>query len=83
VVRFVGQRVVAVVAESEAAAEAGSWLNPSPFGRSNELMFQGYYKAHLYAGTFFQPALSYIPNPGLNTQLNSAWALTFRFTFLF
>jgi porin len=62
---------------------AWSWLNPSPFGRSNELMFQGYYQAHLYAGTFFQPALSYIPNPGVNTKFNSAWALTFRFTFLF
>jgi porin len=62
---------------------AWSWLNPSPSGRSNELMFQGYYQAHLYAGTFFQPAVSYIPNPGANPKLNGAWALTFRFTFLF
>jgi porin len=62
---------------------AWSWLNPSPFGRSNELMFQGYYQAHLYAGTFFQPALSYILNPGVNTKFDGAWALTFRFTFLF
>jgi porin len=62
---------------------AWSWLNPSPFGRSNELMFQGYYQTHLYAGTFFQPALSYIPNPGVNTKFDGAWALTFRFTLLF
>jgi porin len=62
---------------------AWSWLNPSPVGRSNELLFQGYYQAHLYAGTFIEPALSYIPNPGANSKYNGAWALTFRFTFLF
>jgi porin len=62
---------------------AWSWLNPNPFVRSNELMFQGYYQAHLYAGTFFQPAVSYIPNPGVSPKFNGAWALTFRFTFLF
>jgi porin len=62
---------------------AWSWLNPNLFVRSNELMFQGYYQAHLYAGTFFQPALSYIPNPGASPKFNGAWALTFRFTFLF
>jgi porin len=62
---------------------AWSWLNPNLFVRSNELMFQGYYQAHLYAGTFIQPAVSYIPNPGANPKYNSAWALTVRFTFLF
>jgi porin len=62
---------------------AWSWLNPNLFVRSNELMFQGYYQTHLYAGTFFQPAVSYIPNPGVNPKFNGAWALTFRFTFLF
>jgi porin len=69
--------------DSVGVGMAWSWLNPSPFGRSNELMFQGYYQAHLYAGTYLQPALSYIPNPGVNTKFNGAWALTFRFTFLF
>ena len=62
---------------------AWSWLKPNLFVRSNELMFQGYYQTHLYAGTFFQPAVSYIPNPGANPKFNGAWALTFRFTFLF
>jgi porin len=62
---------------------AWSWLNPNLSVRSNELMFQGYYQARLYAGTFFQPAVSYIPNPGANPKFNGAWALTFRFTFLF
>jgi porin len=41
--------------DSVGVGMARSWLNPSPFGRSNELMFQGYYQAHLYAGTFFNP----------------------------
>ena len=60
-----------------------SWLNPNLFDRSSELMFQGYYQARLFAGTFFQTAVSYIPTPGANSNLGSAWALTFRFTFLF
>ncbi len=46
-------------------------------------MFQGYYQVHLYAGTFFQPAVSYIPTPGVSSSLGSAWAVTFRFTVLF
>jgi porin len=62
---------------------ASSWLNPNLSGRSSELMFQGYYQAHLYGGAFFQPAVSYIPTPGSNPKLSGAWALTFRFTFLF
>jgi hypothetical protein len=37
----------------------------------------------LFTGTFFEPAVSYIPTPGANPKLDSAWALTFRFTFLF
>jgi porin len=69
--------------DSVGVGMAWSWLNPNISGRSNELMFQGYYQAHLYAGTFLEPALSYIPNPGVNPKFNSAWALTFRFTFLF
>jgi hypothetical protein len=28
----------------------------------------------LYAGTFFQPALSYIPNPGANPKFDGAWS---------
>jgi porin len=62
---------------------AWSWLNRNLFVRSSELMFQGYYQARLFTGTFFEPAVSYIPTPGANPKLDSAWALTFRFTFLF
>jgi porin len=60
-----------------------AWLNPNVFDRSSELMFQGYYQAHLVGGTFFQPALSYIPTPGGGGDLGGAWALTFRLVMLF
>ena len=69
--------------DSMGVGMAWSWLNPNLFDRSSELMFQGYYQAHLFAGTFFQPAVSYIPTPGASADLGSAWALTFRFTVLF
>jgi porin len=69
--------------DSIGAGMAWSWLNTKRFNRPSELMFQAYYQAHLYAGTFFQPAISYIPTPGLNSSFGSAWAVTFRFTFLF
>ena len=60
-----------------------AWLNPKAFDRASELMFQGYYQAHVVAGTFFQPAVSYIPTPGASASLGGAWALTFRLTVLF
>jgi porin len=69
--------------DSVGVGMAQSWLNPNLFHRSSELMFQGYYQAHLYAGAFFQPAISYIPTPGVSSGLESAWAVTFRFTLLF
>lgn len=60
-----------------------AWLNPGLFDRSSELMFQGYYQAHLVAGTFFQPAVSYIPTPGAGANIGGAWALTLRLTVIF
>jgi len=60
-----------------------AWLNPDIFNRSSELMFQSYYQAHLIGGTYFQPAVSYIPTPGADSSLGGAWALTFRLTVLF
>ena len=69
--------------DSVGAGMAWSWLNVIPPKRPSELMFQAYYQAHLYAGTFFQPAISYIPTPGVNSSFESAWAVTFRFTVLF
>ena len=69
--------------DSLGAGMAWAWLNPNLLDRSSELMFQGYYQAHLVAGTFFQPAVSYIPTPGAASNLGAAWALTFRLTVLF
>ncbi len=62
---------------------AWSWLNESKFERPSELMFQGYYQAHIIAGTFLQPAVSYIPTPGLGADFGGAWAVTLRATVLF
>lgn len=60
-----------------------AWLNPNLFDRSSELMFQGYYQAHLIGSTFFSPTVTYIPTPGASAALGGAWALTFRVTALF
>lgn len=60
-----------------------AWLNPNRYSRSSELMFQGYYQAHLVGGLFFSPAVTYIPTPGAAADLGGAWALTFRLTMLF
>lgn len=70
-------------ADSLGFGMAWSWLNPNLFDRSSELMFQSYYQAHLIGGTFFSPAVSYIPTPGAAADLGGAWALTFRVTVLF
>jgi len=67
---------------------AGSFFfpetNPTPTPlRDNELMLQGYYQAHLFKDTFFEQALSFIPNPGKRSDIQSAWALTLRVICLF
>lgn len=69
--------------DSVGAGMSWAWLNPNIFDRSSELMFQTYYQAHLYGGTFFQPAVSYIPTPGAGGDPGGAWALTFRVVVLF
>lgn len=60
-----------------------SQLNPNLFQRPSELMFQAYYQAHLFASTFLQPTISYIPTPGLSPNLPGALATTLRLTVLF
>jgi porin len=60
-----------------------AWLNPNIFQRTSELMFQGYYQAHLVAHTYLEPAISYIPTPGASSDLDSAWATTVQVTVLF
>jgi porin len=60
-----------------------SRLNPNLFARQSELEFQAYYQAHLFAATFLQPTISYIPTPGVSATTPSALALTMRLTVLF
>ena len=53
------------------------------FSRYSELMLQGYYQAQVYKSIYFQPVVSYIPNPGANGAKSPVWALTGRLTVLF
>jgi porin len=62
---------------------AWSWLNRHFGFRSNEGMIAAYYQVHLVGSTFFQPTLSYIPNPGSKPGTPGAVALTSQVTVLF
>lgn len=69
--------------DSLGAGLAWSWLNRIYGFRSNEAMLQVYYQAHLIGTSFLQPALSYIPNPGLNPQIQGSVAMTAQLAVLF
>ncbi len=60
-----------------------SRMNQTQFQRPSEFMMQAYYQAHLFAATFLQPTVSYIPTPGLSPTLPGALATTLRLTVLF
>jgi len=60
-----------------------SKLNHRLFPRKNELLLQGYYQAFLYKDIYFESALSYIPTPGAQRHLKSAWASTARIISVF
>lgn len=62
---------------------AWSRLNPHLFSRHSELMFQSYYQAQLYKSSYFQPVLSYIPNPGAHPTKSNVFAFTSRLIILF
>jgi len=69
--------------DSAGVGVAWSSLNQNIFKRDSEFMFQAYYQAHITHGAFFEPAISYIPNPGANPSLDAALALTLRVICLF
>jgi porin len=69
--------------DSAGVGLAWSSLNQNIFKRDSELMLQAYYQAHVTHGVFFEPAISYIPNPGADPHLDAAWALTLRAICLF
>ncbi len=58
-------------------------LNHRIFQRSNELILQVYNQTHLYGSAYLLGALSYIPNPGAEKNLSSAWTITGRVILLF
>lgn len=60
-----------------------SKLNQNLFPRKKEILLQGYYQAQICNSIFFESALSYIPKPGAQTNLKSAWAATGRIISLF
>jgi len=62
---------------------AWSRLNPNLFSRYSEFMLQAYYQAQLYKSIYFEPAVSYVPNPGANTTYSNVVAVTARLTVLF
>lgn len=55
-----------------------AWLNQRSTNRSTELMYQVYYQAKIITNIYLEPALSYIPTPGQNVSLPSAFAGTIR-----
>lgn len=60
-----------------------SRMNQLLFQRPSEVMVQAYYQAHLFASTFLQPTVTYIPTPALAPDLPGALATTMRLTVLF
>jgi porin len=60
-----------------------SRTNPNQFVRPTEVVLQAYYQAHLFAATFLQPTVSYIPTPGAVASAPGALAATLRLTVLF
>ncbi len=69
--------------DSVGIGTAYSWLNQRIFGRASELMYQLYYQAKITNIVYLEPALSYIPTPGVSANLNPAWAGTVRVLALF
>ncbi len=62
---------------------AWSRLNKYTYVRRSELMLQGYYQTQLYRSIYFEPVLSYIPNPGAHPNQSNVVAVTARLTMLF
>ncbi len=60
-----------------------SSLNHRIFTRESELMFQGYYQAHLVHTTYLEPVISYIPTPGGGNHLPQTVVATLQMITLF
>ncbi len=62
---------------------AWSRLNRHLFSRYSEWMFQSYYQLEVHKSIYFQPVLSYIPNPGAHPNKSNVFAFTSRLTVIF
>jgi porin len=60
-----------------------SRLNENFGFRRSEAMLQAYYQMHVVDDIYFQPTLTYVPNPGQSPSLSPATAITMRVTFLY
>ncbi len=72
-------------ADSVGTGLAWSWLNHPPASgrRNHEVMLAIYYQLHVFAGVFFQPTVTYLPDPGVSTHVPGTAALTLQTTVLF
>ena len=62
---------------------AVSWLNQNLGFRNDEVMLQAYYQIHVTDGLYFQPTVTYVPNPGQSQTFSPATAITMRMVALF
>lgn len=69
--------------DSAGIGMALSWLNQAEFDRNTELMLQAYYQAQILKSIYAEPVISYIPTPGVSSELNPSWAATLRLIALF
>ena len=69
--------------DSFGVGAAWSRLNPHTFSRYSELLLQGYYQAEICKDTYFQPVLSFIPDPGAHPTVSNVWAFTGRLMVIF
>jgi porin len=60
-----------------------SRLNEKFGFRRSEAMLQAYYQMHVVDDIYFQPTVTYVPNPGQSPSLSAATAITMRVTFLY
>jgi porin len=81
---FTGFGLVPKRPEDSVGIGAGvSRLNENFGFRRNEAMLQAYYQMHVVGAVYFQPTVTYVPNPGQRASLSPATAITMRVTFLY
>jgi porin len=62
---------------------AWSRLNKHLYSRFSEFMIQAYYQAQVYGSIYFEPVVTYVPNPGAHPDTSNVFAVTARIITLF